>query len=452
MAKRILIVSHHFYPDAVVGAKRMSELARYLCNEAYEVVVVAAKPSRGGKVDPSLRLDFPNLHHIWLPQPPKVLPFLLPRIKLLLTRSSGGKQSVVAHPAVPAENGKEGLLHRLKRTYFSLEWLVDDKKLWATLVAVRLLGFALAKPFDAVISSGPPMSTHLAVLLARPVLRGRWIADLRDPWCDQNHRSGVQTKLSRQFDRWFEARVVAAADAVTVTTPGYKRLLCQRYPEKRERIQLVLNGFDGEAETPPPTSGKLHLLYAGSLYYNRDPFPLLRGIRELVNQPDVDRSRVIVRLVGDCHSWNGASVANWIQENGLQDCVAIHPRVPAAEVGALLAEANVLINFAQAQPMQIPAKMFDYLAARREVLLIAEPHSDTAWLARQAGCTRIVPPGDDAAMNSTLASLYHDYVTAPQSRNFSSTPSLDAFSRRAQSEKFVDLLQGGSVTEQEAEL
>jgi glycosyltransferase involved in cell wall biosynthesis len=452
MAKRILIVSHHFYPDAEVGAKRMSELARYLCSEAYEVLVVAARPSRGGEVDPALRLDSPNLRHIWIPQPPKLLPFLLPRIKLLLARGGGDKQAVVSRSVVPAESGKESLLHRLRRAYLSLEWLIDDKKLWAALVAVRLLGFAFTKPFDAVISSGPPMSTHLAVLLARPVLRGRWIIDLRDPWCDQDQRSYVQTKLSRQLDRWFEARAVAVADAVTVTTPSYKQLLCQRYSEKRERIQLVLNGFDGEVEARPPPSGKLHLLYAGSLYYNRDPFPLLRGIRELVNRPDVDRSRVIVRLVGDCQSWNGASVAGWIQDNGLQDCVVIHPRVPAAEVGALLAEANVLINFAQAQPMQIPAKMFDYLAARREVLLITEPHSDTAWLARQAGCARIVPPGDDAAMNSTLASLYHDYVEAPQNLKLSSTPSLTAFSRRAQSEKFVDLLQGGSIVEQEAEL
>jgi hypothetical protein len=55
-------------------------------------------------------------------------------------------------------------------------------------------------------------------------------------------------------------------------------------------------------------------------------------------------------------------------------------------------------------------------------------------------------------MNSTLASLYHDYVEAPQNLKLSSTPSLTAFSRRAQSEKFVDLLQGGSIVEQEAEL
>ena len=43
MARRILIVSHHFYPEAQVGAKRMSELARHLCDDGDEVVVITAR-------------------------------------------------------------------------------------------------------------------------------------------------------------------------------------------------------------------------------------------------------------------------------------------------------------------------------------------------------------------------------------------------------------------------
>src|SRR5690606_30183401 len=137
--------------------------------------------------------------------------------------------------------------------------------------------------------------------------------------------------------------------------------------------------------------------------------------------------------------------------HGQQDSIRVKPRVPAAEVEALLTEENVLINFAQGQPMQIPAKMFDYLAARREILLITEPDSDTAWLARQSGCARIVPPEDDAAMSAALADLYQEYVAAAQGREELGR-SLDAFGRRAQNARFLDLLQEGAIVEQEVGL
>src|SRR5690625_2581790 len=449
MAKRILVVSYHFYPHAVVGAKRMSELVRYLCKVGYEVVVVASKQAYHDKVDPTLQLNAPNLRHIWVPKPPKLLP---PLLRWLKRHRAGAKKHETGPVVVkndPAPSA--GRLSRLKRAYFSMEWLVDDSKLWSVLTAGRLLGLGFSGSFDAVISSGPPMSPHLAVRLAKPALRGRWLMDMRDPWCDQDQHPELQTGFSRWLNQRLQDLALAAADVVTVTTPGYQQVLQRRYPDRHDQIQLVLNGFDDEKPFSPPPRGSLNLLYAGSLYYNRDPFPLLRAVRDLVQRPDVERERVSVRFVGNCKTWNGLNVSSWVQEHHLEDCIRIEPPVPAAEVSPLLAEANVLLNFAQGQPLQIPAKMFDYLAAQRELLLITEPDSDTAWLARQAGCGRIVTPGDEAALRSTLASLYADYVSDFHTSAPVAT-TVDRFSRYAQCERFLGLLQGAGMVEQEASL
>lgn len=452
MAKRILIVSYHFYPDAQVGAKRMSELVRVLCDQGHEVVVVSSKAHAKQGVASGLDIDSPRLRRIRIPSPPKLLPAMLSWIKRLRPKGRATVSSGQAQEQLPDETAAdESLLARLKRYYFSLEWLVDDKKLWSALVAARLLGFAFSKPFDVVISSGPPMSSHLSVWLTRPVLRCRWIMDMRDPWCDQDQNKHVESVLSRRLNRWLERCTVTVANAVVVTAPGYKRLLQQRYPTASNRIHLVLNGFDQEQASTPAPRGRLNLLYAGSLYYNRDPFPLLRSVRDLVRRSDVERGLVSVRFVGDCRSWGGVDIARWVQENQLEDCVRVEPPVPAGEVHRLLADANVLLSFAQGQPMQIPAKMFDYLAARREILLITEPGSDTAWLARQAGCGRIVSPDDDAAMHAALAGLYADYVVGPQPVDLTMT-AVDRYSRQAQCGQFLELLHETVMVEQEASL
>jgi glycosyltransferase involved in cell wall biosynthesis len=452
MAKRILIVSYHFYPDAQVGAKRMSELARMLCDQGHELTVISATGRSGEVHDPKRQIESPGLTRIRIPAPPKLLPRILALVKRLRSRnrSGGGDGSAVGKDTESAALDG-GIIAKLKRFYLSLEWLVDDRKLWSALVAGRLFGLMFSKPFDVVISSGPPMSAHLAVLLARQTLRCRWVMDMRDPWCDQDHHRQVQSGFSRRMNRWLEGRAVGSADAIVLTTPGYKRVLQQQYVSAADRMHLILNGFDSEPTKTPAPRGKLELLYAGSLYYNRDPFPLLRAVKELVDRDGVDRSLVSLRFVGKCDYWNGMDLEGWILEHGLEDCISIHPPVAAADVGHLMEEANVLVNFAQGQPMQIPAKTFDYISAQREILLITEAESDTAWIGRKAGCARIVPPGDDKAMSAALLALYHDYVDSKASFATSSRP-LDTFSRRVQNEHFIDLLEQGSIVEQEVGL
>lgn len=448
MVKRILIVSFHFYPDAAVGARRMSELARYLCQAGYQVVVITARPEyEDAVVDPTLALDLPGLRRIEVRQLPKLLPTLLTWIKRVRGRGSHESSADLHGPGEsPAQ---ETPLQRLKRLFHSLEQLVDVHKLWAVTVGVRAAALAVRQPFDAVISSGPPMSAHLAVLLARPLLRSRWIMDLRDPWCDQNHgRPDLHSSVSRRLNRFLERRALTSADAITVTTPSYAELLRARYSDRSSDIQLVLNGFDQDLERSLPPQGRLELLYAGTLYYNRNPIPLLNAISRFLARPDVDRSRFRFRMFGPVVTWRGIELNQWLAERGLQDCVSVHLPLPAAEIHRLMREVNVLVSFAQGQPLQIPAKMFECLAARRDVLLIAELDGDSAWLTRQAGCGQVVAPDDEDGMEAALAGFYDKYVSAPRNAQFN-TANLLAYRRECQNERFVQLLSEGVAVRQE---
>jgi hypothetical protein len=180
-------------------------------------------------------------------------------------------------------------------------------------------------------------------------------------------------------------------------------------------------------------------LYAGSLYFNRDPFPLLEAVRDLVNSPGVERERVCFSLVGDCRHWNGQDLAAWVRAEGVEDCIRLLPRVAPTAVRAMMAEAEVLVNFAQGQPDQIPAKLYDYLASGREMLLIAEAHSDAARVARESGAGRIVEPTEVAALRAVLVELYTFYVErglsfAPEERT------IGKYSRDYQNGRFMELL------------
>jgi len=439
--KRVLLVSYHFYPDSAIGARRISELAAHLRADGHEVTVVSA----GGEpiqTDPALnaRVQGMRIHRVAVP------PKLTPRLLGLLRRRRNAADSAAAGVAASESNAQtiaasaEGLLARIKRYYHALEWLVDDHKLWSLRAALRIARLALRERFDWVISSGPPMSPHLAVLAARPLLRCRWIMDMRDPWTDdQEWLRHVRCAATDRINAFLERRCIAAADVVTTTTPSLARLLKTRYPERDEAIQCIYNGYDGAPERSPPPLGELRLLYAGSIYYNRDPFPLLRAVAELVARPEVERRKVSFLLVGNCQQWRGSSVSEWIRAHQLEDCIEVRAPVAASEVARLMREANVLVNFAQGQPRQIPAKMFEYIASRRQMLLIAEADSDSAALVRDTGSGWICDPRAPESLPAALQALYRQYVV--EAHGYDADPGRVAlFARASQNRRFLEIL------------
>ncbi|RFA25158.1 hypothetical protein CAI21_19890 [Alkalilimnicola ehrlichii] len=437
MDARVLIISYHFYPDHAVGAKRMSELARELVAAGCRVTVLTV--AKNGQQDPALLTRVDGVEIIGVPQPPKLLRKVLPYLRRQRNAESAVASAESAQHPVAAET--ESRIERLKRWYHSLEWLVDDNKAWAWRTWRRAVMLGLERPFDCVISSGPPHSAHLAARWAKPWLRAPWIMDLRDPWTDDSEwRAHVHSRASRWINRRFESNALCKADQVIATTPGLAARLQLRFPRKQEAIDTVYNGYDEAVQALPPSPrGELRLLYAGSLYYNRDPFPLLSAVAKLVDDPAVDRRKVRFSLVGNCSDWQGRPLVPWIEEHGLADCIGVRPPVSPDAVGKLLAEANVLVNFAQGQPRQIPAKMFEYIAAGREMLLLTERESDSARLALTAKAGRVVEPGDVDELVRTLRDLYRFYVEQAQVYQ-AEAAEVALFSREQQNARLIQLI------------
>ncbi len=80
--------------------------------------------------------------------------------------------------------GRPGPLQRLSRFVRGNFFLPDPRRGWN--------GFALSKarqlhaklPFDTIITTGPPHSTHLIGRSLKRQLGITWWADFRDPWTD----------------------------------------------------------------------------------------------------------------------------------------------------------------------------------------------------------------------------------------------------------------------------
>lgn len=432
MAPRVLILSYHFYPSTKVGARRISELACRLRDAGCEVAVVAARDEWRGEPDP--RLEGMAVTRIGMP--PKIYPSLAARLRRGGRGTRGGGASGGGGGA--GQSAAEPWLARLRRLYNSLEWTLDDHKLWSFLLLARSL--TLGRRWEWIISSGPPMSVHVAARWLAAAAGARWAMDLRDPWVGNGiWPPQVRSRLRDGLENFFEKDCLIHADRVVAASPGIARALTHRHPWIGDRLAVVLNGFDGQPSAPAPPRSRLRLLYAGSLYFHRNPFPLLEALKWLVAEPGVDPSRVTFTLVGDCARWNGRDLAGWVRENGMERQLRLLPPVPHGEVRALMEGSEVLVNFAQGQPDQIPAKLYEYLASGRETLLIAEAESDAARITLESGAGRVVEPDDAEALRRTLRDFYTFYVE--RGLPFRTDPEIiGRFSRERQNRRYMELL------------
>src|SRR5262249_53482714 len=152
--------------------------------------------------------------------------------------------------------------------------------------------------------------------------------------------------------RFLERRVVQGAAAVTSTSAAVANLLMDRYPDRRRTIHVVRNGYDGSViSAPSDTGGRLSILFAGELYFGRNPFPMLSAIEELLERPEVDRSRIEVTLMGKVQTYGDQSVAAWLKGRRCASIVTLMPPQSSEVVASKVAQSTVVLNLAQRQPL-----------------------------------------------------------------------------------------------------
>ena len=175
-----------------------------------------------------------------------------------------------------------------------------------------------------------------------------------------------------------------------------------------------------------PHGGPLLLLHSGAVYPSeRDPTALFEAVAELLASGAIgpDSVRIVLRATG-----HDAQIGALIERHAIGAVVSLAPPLPYADaLREMLAADGLLILQASNCNQQIPAKLYEYLRARRPVLGLTDPAGDTAHALRQAGIDTlapldakdaIVPALQDfiARLRAGTAPLASDAVIASHSR------------------------------------
>ena len=418
-ARRVLFVAYQFAPSLEMGARSCVQIARYLPLYGWSPVVLTAQEKYieeryRGSNDEISKLGLPDaiVRTRQLPHPLDFYRWL----KSALRRKAPDRSGTGAAEPATAAGWPPGGKGKLRRLILPALCIPDQYTGWILPAIVSGLKAARETKAEQIFSSGPFWTNHL-VGLALSYLTGLpWTAHFRDPWI-----TGAWQSSTRFFSDWLntllERIVVKRATAVVSVTEEHSAAFRRAYPGlPADKFFTVTNGYDNEEweeepteERREPESGEMFLItYTGKFYIERDPQPLFRALRTLIDSGEIERKKVRVDLVGWCETSEGRSVREMAVELGLSDCVNIIGPCSRLETIRRMTQANLLLLLAERFVIQIPGKTYEYLRAGRPILALT-PEGSLANFLRRACAGWVVNPKDDAGVLRAVRERYRQW-------------------------------------------
>jgi hypothetical protein len=434
----ILLISYHFYPSNEIGARRPTALARFLVNKGLRVAVVSAFGGQDIELGAQV---LPGVVAVPVQQPARVFTDAVVFLKrrILNKKTDGSVQGGANGASLSHRAPSMSFLSRIRELYFRMANFVDEYKSWGRRACNAAVREGKRHPPRLILSTAPPPTVLWVGALAARRLRVPHIVDLRDPWSDAidvRLRGPIEQALVRKIEAW----VMRTAAAITSTGTRVAQLLIQRQPILAPKTFVIRNGYDDSVrQAPSDTGGRLAILFAGELYLNRDPFPLLYALERLLSRPDVDASRVRMTFMGRKTEYAGRSIADWLEGKRCAAAVKLLPSQPPEVVAEKTLESSVVLNLAQKQPLSIPAKTFEHLASGRENLLLCEDDSESAELVAKIPGVLQVDSRNAEALDRVLLDLYDRHVNQGRLRAPAQNDVAD-FSRGAANDVFWQVM------------
>lgn len=374
--KRVIyILSEFFGPFQNVGSIKFTKIAKYLSSNPENEIYVFSRMNRGLE-DPLLKRDI----EVMTQRGVKIFYIYAGREYLHRDIENGCLKMLST------------IIHRIYRhLFFDYSFYHDNMKSSEYFVkgALKLIDEkSIPKP-DAIISTYDDFGGHnLALKLKERYSDAIWIADFRDPV-----GVAIKSKKYRKIFDLFSWEVSKKADYVTLVSEG---IIGKIQLTESSCKQICPNGYDEEdyqnvlsqeSLLQKYYSTKFRLTYTGS-FYGSTLIPLLKAIRELIDEHKIEKERIELCYAGEYERRVNSEVSS--QElTSIFHCFGVIKRDEAI---ALQHNSDVLLTAVWNRHNYkgvIGGKVLNYLMLRKPIIAIVagdSPNSEMKKLITSVKC------------------------------------------------------------------
>lgn len=414
--KKVLIITYYWVPAGGVAVQRFLKFTKYLRDYGWEPVILTVQDGSYPYTDESLQDQVPEgiqVHRTKTFEPFEIYNLL---------RGQRGKTV----PLAVATSSDKSFFQKLSGYIRANFFLPDARRGWKPYAVRKASELIEAGGIDAIITTGPPHSTHLIGQKLKSKYKLPWLADFRDPWTEIfNNKYLPFSKVSIAKDKAYEASVLRDCDVAVVIGEGMKTVFPEVYKSK---MQVITNGYDeGDFDKNLKVqTDKFRMRYIGNLFSNQDVPRLWSAISELRGENAEFKKDFELEITGKADE----ALSKSITAMSIKDCVVFTPFVPHSEAIRRMQTASLLLSVipdVENNKLIITGKIFEYIGAGRPIFLVGPSDCDAARIVAISQSGAIHGYDDKEKMKQTLL---HQYELFKNGKNESLTSYKEKYSRK----------------------
>ncbi|MFQ5633098.1 MAG: glycosyltransferase, partial [bacterium] len=387
--KKALILSYYFPPIGMGGTQRIAGFVKHLPEFCWQPTVVTVKSIAYYAYDNDLLKEIGNAK---IERTGSLDPL----------RLAAKFQRAPATATAPISTSvSKNLLLKVLNLF-----LVPDNKIpWYPFAYLRAKSLLRRTKFDAIISTGPPHSTHLIAKRLSRKFRIPWIADFRDTWANGDFQA-KSTPLHSYLDAYLQKKVLRTASHITAVSEGLAQTLRASVQRAKDDFTVITNGYE-EADFrlyKKPKDKCFDVVHVGAIGNFARPELAIRTFRLFVEDALLSPQGAKLHFVGADIS---GELDQMVADAEMQEYIITTGYVPHHEAVKYLHKADVLLYLVSGDPNAgfIPGKTFEYMAARKPVLAISD-EIEGLQLLRKTGLVYRVASNDlPGAVNALKAAF-----------------------------------------------
>lgn len=419
--KPVLIVTYYWPPSAGAGVQRWLKFAKYLPEMGWRPIIFTPENPQFDLKDDSLLKDVPAevdvlKFPIWEPYG--------------LFKFFNRKQKI--------QQGQ--LLEGAKSSWWKKFWIAlrgnlfipDPRVFWVKPASKFLLDILEANGIEHIITTGPPHSIHLLgwrLKVAMPTLR--WMADFRDPWTEWNilQQMYMIPPIWKMHQR-LEQKVLSTANHVLATGPSASASFLAL---GARHSSYITNGYDAADAVNEEKDETFTISHVGMLSADRNAEVLWEQLNQLAKKSDAMR----LYLAGILSPEVLSSIKN---KEALYALTEVDNYLPHGEVMKKYSQSHLLLLMqTKENNTQLPGKLFEYLQAKRPILLMGDPQSDAANILRTTHSGQCFAYDDVKGISQFLVDRLEEYNNQQETFSFQG---IEQYERKALTRKLADALAG----------
>lgn len=399
--KKVLIITSYWPPMGDGGVQRWLKTTKYLREQGWEPVVFTTENDEASVVDESALNQIPeNIETIKVPiwEPLGVYKNL-----------TGKKKDEKLVPGAVASDG-QSMMQNLSVWVRGNLFIPDARKFWIKPATKHLKKYLKEHKIDAIVSTGPPHTTHMIALNVAKKNNIPWLADFRDPWTniDFYHKLKLTDWADKKHKR-LELEVLNKANKVVAVTWSW----AEDFLRISGKMPMVItNGYDPADFV---NAGKLELdkkftiTHAGSLNDDRNSHAFWRALAELCKEEDFFND-LEIKFIGQVAP---VAIAE-LTECGLLEKLNSVNNLPHNKVVEELMRSQLLLLPLNDTPNidgVVPGKLYEYIGAKRPIVCIGKTTGDAAKIIQETSSGKISGFEDVETLKTTLKDYYDLYKT-----------------------------------------